>query len=152
MHTRRDVLICNARVAGMLAGLSLLPPVVQAAWTPAAFDAKTMAQLVKVLGHSTPVENKGVTIRAPDIAENGAVVPFGVASTLPGTKRLLMLVEKNPAVLAAMFHITDGVDANVVARVKMEQSSRVFAVAMMADGKVFFSQKNIHVILGNWSG
>ena len=74
---------------------------VQAAWSQAAFEAKTMADAVKALGGSAPVESKDVTITGPDIAENGAVVPVGVATALPGVKRLLLLVEKNPSALAA---------------------------------------------------
>ncbi len=77
-----------------------------------------MADAVKALGGSAPVESKDVTITGPDIAENGAVVPVGAATALPGVKRLLLLVEKNPNVLAAMFDVTDAVEANVSTRVE----------------------------------
>jgi sulfur-oxidizing protein SoxY len=98
------------------------------------------------------VESKDVTITGPDIAENGAVVPVGVATALPGAKRLLLLVEKNPNVLAAVFDITDLVEANVSTRTKMGQSSNVYAVAMMGDGKVLFAGKEIKVTLGGCGG
>jgi sulfur-oxidizing protein SoxY len=55
-----------------------------------------MPELMKALGASAPVESKDVTITGPDIAENGAVVPIGASTTLPGVKRILLLVEKNP--------------------------------------------------------
>ena len=61
-------------------------------------------------------------------------MPVACATTLPGVKRLLLLVEKNPSVLAAVFDVSDAVDANFSIRVKMGQSSNVYAVAMMADG------------------
>ena len=67
---------------------------------------------------------------------------------LPRVKRLLNLVEKNPPMLAALFDITDAVDANISTRIKMAQSSDVFAVAMMNDGKVLFARKDVKVTLG----
>ena len=82
----------------------------------------------------------------------GAVVPVGCATSLAGVKRLLLLVEKNPNALAAVFDITDAVESNVNTRVKMGQSSNVFAVAMMGDGKVLFAQKEIKVTLGGCGG
>ncbi len=152
MHSRREMLIHSAAVAGLLAGAGLLPTAAQAAWNEAAFGAKSLADAVKALGGSAPVESKDVTINGPDIAENGAVVPVGAATSLAGAKRLLLLVEKNPSVLAAVFDLTDKVEAAVNARVKMGQSSNVYAVAMMADGKVLFAQKEIKVTLGGCGG
>jgi sulfur-oxidizing protein SoxY len=152
MLNRRQVLSHSARVAALLAGAGLLPAAAHAAYNAAAFEAKTMAELVKVLGGSAPVESKDVTIIGPDIAENGAVVPVGVSTALPGAKKLLLLVEKNPSVLSAMFDVSDAVEANFSTRVKMGQSSNVYAVAMMADGKVLFAQKEVKVTLGGCGG
>jgi len=152
MQTRREMLSRSAGVAAMLAGMGLLPSVAQAAYAQAAFDAKTMADLVKSLGVSAPAENKAVTITGPDIAENGAVVPLGCSTTLPGVKRLLIAVEKNPSMLCALFDVTDAVEANFNTRVKMGQSSNVFAIAIMNDGKVFFAQKEVKVTLGGCGG
>ena len=152
MLNRRQVLSHSARVAALLAGAGRLPAAAHAAYNTAAFEAKTMADLVKVLGGSAPVESKDVTITGPDIAENGAVVPVGVSTALPGAKKLLLLVEKNPSVLSAMFDVSDAVDANFSTRVKMGQSSNVYAVAMMADGKVLFAQKEVKVTLGGCGG
>ena len=155
MKNRREVLTHSAQLTAMLATLGLFPHAAQAqtaGFNTAAFDAKTMADLMKSLGGGTPAESKDVTITGPDIAENGAVVPVGASTTLPGVKRLLLLVEKNPAMLSAMFDVTDAVDANFLTRVKMGQSSNVFAVAMMADGKVLYAVKEIKVTLGGCGG
>ena len=155
MHTRREMLSRSAQVAGMLAALGLLPGFAQAqaaGYNTPAFDAKTMADLMKALGGNAPVESKDVTITGPDIAENGAVVPVGASTALPGVKRMLLLVEKNPSMLSAMFDVTDAVDANFSTRVKMGQSSNVFAVAMMADGKVLYAAKEVKVTLGGCGG
>jgi sulfur-oxidizing protein SoxY len=152
MQTRRDMLARSASVAAALAGLGLLPQAAQAAWSQAAFEAKTMAELMKALGTSGPTESKDVTITGPDIAENGAVVPVGAATTLAGVKRIALLVEKNPSMLAALFDVTDAVEANISTRVKMGQSSNVIAVAITADNKVLFAQKEIKVTLGGCGG
>jgi len=142
----------SAVVATLMGAAGLLPQTAQAAYNAAAFDIKTMAELVKSLGGSAPTESKDVTVTGPDIAENGAVVPIGVSTALPGVKRMLVLVEKNPSVMSAMFDVSDAVDANFSTRVKMGQSSNVFAVAMMADGKVLFAQKEVKVTLGGCGG
>ena len=152
MMNRREMLSRSAALATLLGTAGLLPQAAQAAYNSAAFEIKTMAELVKSLGGSAPTESKDVTITGPDIAENGAVVPIGVSTALPGVKRLLVLVEKNPSVLSAMFDVSDAVEANFTTRVKMGQSSNVMAVAMMADGKVLFAQKEVKVTLGGCGG
>jgi sulfur-oxidizing protein SoxY len=152
MLNRRDLLAHSAKLAALLAGAGLLPQAAHAAYNTAAFEMKNMADLVKSLGGSAPVESKDVTLTGPDIAENGAVVPLGVSTALPGVKKLLLLVEKNPSVLSAMFDVSDAVDANFSTRVKMGQSSNVYAVAMMGDGKVLFAQKEVKVTLGGCGG
>jgi sulfur-oxidizing protein SoxY len=152
MVTRRLVLERSAHVAGLLAATGLLPSAARAAWPQAAFEAKSMADAMKALCDAAPTESKDVTLTGPDIAENGAVVPVGCACNLPGVKRLALLVEKNPNTLAAVFDVSDTVEPSVATRVKMGQSSPVFAVAMMADGKVLFAQKEIKVTLGGCGG
>lgn len=155
MQTRRDIVAHSAKVAALLASVGVLPSLSHAqaaAYNSAAFEAKTIADLMKSLGAGTPAESKDVTVTGPDIAENGAVVPVGAASALPGVKRMLLLVEKNPSVLTALFDVTDAVDTNFSTRVKMGQTSNVYAVAMMNDGKVLFAQKEIKVTLGGCGG
>lgn len=152
MQDRREVLSGSVKVAMLLAGAGLVPGVARAAWSQAAFDAKTMAEVVKALGGSAPAESKEVTITGPDIAENGAVVPMSVATSAAGAKRLLLLVEKNPSVLTAVFDINDAVEPSFATRAKMGQSSNVFAVALLADGRALFAQKEIKVTLGGCGG
>jgi sulfur-oxidizing protein SoxY len=155
MQTRREVLSHSAKVAAMLASVGLMPGLANAqasGYNTAAFEAKNMADLMKALGGNAPTESKDVTVSGPDIAENGAVVPIGASTALPGVKRLLLLVEKNPAMLTSMFDVTDAIEANVSTRVKMGQSSDVYAVAMMNDGKVLFAKKEVKVTLGGCGG
>jgi sulfur-oxidizing protein SoxY len=156
MTTRRDMLKKSATVASLLMGAGLLPSLAQAANVPgyaaAAFDAKSMADVMKALGAAAPVQSKDITIRGPDIAENGAVVPLGASTTLPGVKRMLLMVEKNPSTLSAMFEFTDAIEPAVSTRVKMGQSSNVYAVAMLNDGRVMYAAKEIKVTLGGCGG
>ena len=153
MQTRREMMSTSTRVLALMVSAGLLPATAMAAWSKDAFDAKTMAESVKGLGGTAaPAVSKDVTITGPDIAENGAVVPVGASTTLPGVKRLALMVEKNPSALAAVFDVTDGIEPNVSTRVKMGQSSNVFAVAIMNDGKVLYAQKEIKVTLGGCGG
>ena len=149
---RREALMRSTTVLALMAGAGLLPQTARAAYNSAAFEVKTMAELIKNLGGSAPVESKDVTVTGPEIAENGAVVPLGVSTSLSGVKKLLVLVEKNPNVMSAMFDVNDAVDANFSTRVKMGQSSNVFGVAMMNDGRVLFAQREVKVTLGGCGG
>ena len=151
MQTRRETLKQSAVVAGLLASTGLYSEQA-AAYEAAAFQAKSLADVAKALGAGAPMESKDVTIGGPDIAENGAVVPLSARTTLGGVKRILLLVEKNPAVLAAMFNVSDSVEANFATRVKMGQSSDVYAVAIMADGKTLYAKKEVKVTLGGCGG
>jgi sulfur-oxidizing protein SoxY len=122
------------------------------AFNKVAFDAKTLADVAKALGAGAPAESKDVTITGPDIAENGAVVPLGVSTTLPNVKQLLVLVEKNPSALVAVFNVTAEVEPNFSTRSKMGQSSDVYAVAITNDGKTLFAKKEVKVTLGGCGG
>lgn len=123
----------------------------QAAWNKSAFEAKNFGDAVKAIGAANVVESKDITITGPDIAENGAVVPVGVTSKLPGTQAVYILVEKNPNLLAAGFNIPSGTEANVSTRIKMGQSSDVIGL-VKADDKWFMAKKEVKVTLGGCGG
>jgi sulfur-oxidizing protein SoxY len=155
MSTRRELLSDSAHVALLLAaaGLPALARATDAAgYRKEAFEAKSVAEVMKALGAAAPQESKDVTILGPDIAENGAVVPVGAATTLAGVKQLLVLVEKNPATLTAMFEVGDAIEPVVSTRVKMGQTSDVYAVALTGDGRALFAKKEIKVTLGGCGG
>ena len=86
-------------------------------WNKAAFN-----DVLKAMGGASAEKSGDIAITAPDIAENGAVVPIAVASKIPGTQSIAILVEKNPPALSAQFDIPAGTEANVGTRVKMGQS------------------------------
>lgn len=149
---RRDALKNSAAVLGLLVAAGVLPQAAHAAYNKAAFEAKTMAEVLKALGASAPAESKDVTLTAPDIAENGAVVPIGAATTLPNVKQLLILVEKNPNTMIAAFTVNEALESNFLTRAKLGQSSDVYAVAITNDGKAFFAKKEVKVTLGGCGG
>lgn len=121
------------------------------AWNKAAFETKSMADTVKAMGGAGTAESKDVVITSPDIAENGAVVPFTISSRLPKTESIALLVEKNPNVLAASFDIPSGTEASVTTRVKMGQTSNVTAL-VKADGKFYYTTKEVKVTMGGCGG
>ncbi len=152
---RREVL----KSGGGLSLLALLgaagwlkPEAAHADWNKAAFEAKTMDETMKAYGGSAPAQSKDIAfVSTPDIAENGAVVPIGVTSSIPKPERIAILVEKNPNMLAAAFDLPAGTEPAVTTRVKMGQSSNVYAL-VKADGKYYVAQKEIKVTLGGCGG
>jgi sulfur-oxidizing protein SoxY len=157
MLNRRDVLQAGAgtTVLGLAVAAGLIPQaaMAQAAaeWNKAAFESKSLADAAKAYGGAAPAESKDVQLTGPDIAENGAVVPIGVKSSLPGTTMVAILVEKNPNIVAASFDIPEGTDADVSTRVKMGQSSNVYAL-VKAGGKFYYAGKEVKVTLGGCGG
>ena len=149
MINRRQILSRSARLSALLAAAGVWSA---PAGAGGAFDGRSLGEVAKSLGGGTPVESKDIVLTAPDISENGAQVQIGLATTLPGVRRLLLLVEKNPNVLSAVFELSDAVEAQVTTRVKVGQSSNVYAVAMMKDGRTLFAQKEVKVTLGGCGG
>ena len=121
-------------------------------WNKAAFEANTMDATMKALGGGAPAQSKDIAFfQTPDIAENVAVVPVGITSNIPKTESIAILVEKNPNMLAAMFDIPAGTEPSLSTRIKMGQSSNVYAL-VKADGKFYVTSKEIKVTLGGCGG
>lgn len=153
---RRSVLQASASMTalGLAVAAGLIKPsaaFAAANWNDAAFKAKTMDELMKAFGGNMPVESKDITVIAPDIAENGAVVPVGAESKLGKISEISLLVSNNPSVLSAQFLIPEGTEAKVNTRVKMGKSSDVYAM-VKADGKYYFAKKEVKVTLGGCGG
>lgn len=151
MQTRREILKSSGIVAALLLGAGLLPGAAMA-YQKNAFEAKSVEEVFKALGLPMPQESAEVTLTAPDIAENGAVVPMTMASSLAGVKKMLLLVEKNPSPLIAQFMVNPAVDTQYQTRAKMGESCDVYAVAVMQDGKTLFAKKEVKVTLGGCGG
>jgi sulfur-oxidizing protein SoxY len=151
---RRDFMKASGMI-GLLAAAGLLNAeevfAQQPARNTAAFEAKNLTDAVKALGGAGVTESKDIAITAPDIAENGAVVPVAVASKIANTQAVYIMVEKNPNMLAAGFNIPQGTEASVTTRIKMGQTSNVLAV-VKADNKFFMASKEVKVTLGGCGG
>lgn len=117
----------------------------------APFMAESLAEAYKAMGVSGPQESADIAFKAPDIAENGAVVPVEVESKLANTRSITILVEKNPHVLSAEFAIPDGTEPYVATRVKVAESSNIHAV-VKTDAGVFYTSKLVKVTLGGCGG
>ena len=138
----------------LLAFLGLLlarPLAALAAWNEQAFGAKSAADALKSLGAPSPASSKDIVIEAPQIAENGAVVPIEVSSSLPNTRSLAVLIEKNPFPLAGKFEFAAGAVPFVKLNVKMGETSDVRVVAE-AGGKYFTATKEIKITIGGCGG
>lgn len=156
MNTKRRSTLKAGGSAGLLALLSaagIVRPgdLFAADWNKSAFELKTTQDAFKALGASGPATSADIVIRAADIAENGAVVPVGVESKLKGTQSISILIDKNPNALAASFEIPAGTEPSVTTRVKMGQTSDVYAL-VKADGKFYVAKKEIKVTLGGCGG
>jgi len=153
---RRNVLRAGGTVAlgWVLAAAGVLRAGAAAAqaWNKAIFETHGMDATLKALGIAKPAASKDVVfVSTPDIAENGAVVPIGVTSAIPNTESIAILIENNPNMIAAVFDIPPGTEPAINTRVKMGETSNVYAF-VKADGKYFAASKEIKVTLGGCGG
>ncbi|HSP78463.1 MAG TPA: thiosulfate oxidation carrier protein SoxY [Myxococcaceae bacterium] len=156
MNEQRRLILKAGGGLGVLAlayAAGLLKPgsALAADWNKTAFEARSMEGVLKAVGGSAPAESKEIELSAPDIAENGAVVPITIESKLPKTQSIAILVEENPGALSAQYDIPEGTDPYVMTRVKMGQTSKVVAL-VKADGKYYFTTKEVKVTLGGCGG
>jgi sulfur-oxidizing protein SoxY len=118
------------------------------AWNKAAFEAKTVEAALKALGLPRPVESKELQVLADELSENGAKVPISLSWTAVGVRRLMLLVEKNPSPLSAVFELSDAIEPRLAWPVKIAQSGDVLAIAVLADGRVVSARREVRVTLG----
>ncbi len=134
-------------VAGLLKPIAALA----ATWNKEAFASKNSMDALKSLGTAGVEASGAIVIEAPQIAENGAVVPIEITSKIPGTTSIAVLVEKNPYPLAAKFDFMEGALPFVKLNAKMAETSDVRVVAT-AGGKHYTATKEIKVTIGGCGG
>jgi len=152
-QTRRSVVKAGAAM-GLLAafGAAMLKPGrALAAWNKGAFEAKSIMDAMRALGVASAEDSKAIEIRAPDIAENGAVVPIDITSSIPGTTAISVFIEKNPFPYTGTFDFSQGSMPYVHLRVKIGESSPV-RVVVAAGGKYYTSAKEVKVTIGGCGG
>jgi sulfur-oxidizing protein SoxY len=150
---RRDLLKAGGTLAVMAAfGAGILKPgQALAARNQSAFQAKSATDAMRSLGMQNAVESKDIEIRAPDIAENGAVVPIDVTSNIPGTTSIAIFIEKNPFPYTGSFDFAAGAVPFVHLRAKLGQSTPV-RVVVAANGKFYTAAKEVKVTIGGCGG
>jgi sulfur-oxidizing protein SoxY len=147
-HRRRRFLAFTGGAGAMaLTGLLTTPGVGAADWNKAAFESKALNDTLKSLGASSASESRDINITAPDIAENGAVVPVAITSKIPNTQSISIVAEKNPFPLAATFDVANGAEPYASVRLKLGQTSHVRAI-VKADGKFYTASKEVKVTVG----
>jgi len=149
MNDRRRGLL--GALAALVVGGLLKPLMALAAWNKDAFAAKSPGDALKSLGAASTEPSKDIVIDAPQIAENGAVVPIEVTSNIPGTTAIAVVIEKNPFPLAARFEFKDGALPFVKLNAKMGETSDVRVVAT-AGGKHYAATREIKVTIGGCGG
>lgn len=127
--------------AGLLAGRDA-----RAADDELAFGAVSMPEALRALG-GIPAVDREIVLTLPDLAENGAVVPVTVESHLPGTRDIFIVVEANPNPMVVRFTFPEGTEPFVSTRIKMAQTSQVYAV-VRAEGRLYAARRETQVIVG----
>lgn len=156
-HDRRSTVLQGAALLGSLGlpfGL-LAPRRARAAspaaalpWPQAAFAATTPAEALRRLGVAEALPGDGVAIKALDLVEDGAQVEVGLSARGPGVSRLILLADRNPSSLAAVFNLSDAVEPAFTFRVKLHESSTLQAVAVGADGRAQSVRRPVRVTIG----
>jgi len=154
-HLRRLILKgggAGGVLACALAAGMLRPTLAHAAdWNKAAFESKSLADALKLIGADGAAENADILIKAPEIAENGAVIPIEVSCRIAGAESIALLAEKNPFPLMAHAVLANGTEGYLNTRFKMGQTS-VVKVVVKAGGKHYIASREIKVTIGGCGG
>ena len=148
---KRRAFIKGTVAAGIATGTAVVAPNAVAKWSKETFQAKTPEDALAALGLKDAATSEDIKIKAPEIAENGAVVPVTVTSGIEGTESITLLIAKNPTPLTAVYNIGEGTVATVKSRIKMGKSSDVIAVVKAGD-KVYTNKVAVKVTKGGCGG
>jgi sulfur-oxidizing protein SoxY len=156
MNIKRRVFLKGSLAAGTVgvavgAGL-LAPQAVVAAWNEKAFKAESVDDaLAAAMGEASNTASDAIKIKAPDIAENGAVVPVSVSTDMADVESIALLAEGNNTPLVATFTLGEGAIADVSTRIKMGKTSDVIAI-VKSGGKLHSARKSVKVTIGGCGG
>ncbi len=144
--------LAGSTVAVAVSAGLLSPRSVLAAWPEGAFEAKSVQDALSGLYGSADTKPSGdINIKAPDIAENGAVVPVSVSTGMSGVSEIAIMAEKNGQPLAANFKLASNAKGFVSTRIKMGKTSDVIAVVKTGSG-AYSARKNVKVTIGGCGG
>ena len=144
--------LLTTAVLATTAGILITPRRVYAAWPKVAFDKKDLSGAIKsIYGESNLVESTKVELKAPDIAENGAIVPINVKTKLKNVESIMIFVEHNPQPLSSGYMLTSLSEPKIGTRIKMGKTSKIVAT-IKSDGKVYSASKEVKVTIGGCGG
>ncbi len=147
----KGTLAGSAVAVAVGAGL-LQPRMVLAAWPKSAFEAKTVQDAMsRLYGSAESTPSSEITIKAPDIAENGAVVPVSVNTSLSGITDIGIIAEKNAMPMSANFKMASNAKGYISTRIKMGKTSSIIAI-VVANGKIYSARKEVKVTIGGCGG
>lgn len=147
----RTLALRSAYVAAFAAGWLRPVQLLAAEWNKAAFDATALADTLKSIGAASVADSDQIQLNAPEIAENGAIVPVEITSQIPGTQTIYIIADKNPQPLVAIFEISAGLEPFISTRIKMGESSKV-RVIVQAGGKFFVATQEVKMTIGGCGG
>jgi len=152
-HQRRTVLkgVGSAAAVGVAVAAGLLKPTAAFAGDRSAFDAKGLDAAMKAIKATGAAESKDIIVKAPDIAENGAVVPVEITSNIAGTESIAILAEKNASPMVGEFNLSNGAQGFISTRIKLANTSNVRAV-VKAGSKMYTATKEVKVTIGGCGG
>lgn len=146
MHTGRRLIIKGG--LAFVALMSLPKALLAGAWPQKAFESTEAREaLTDLFGTDQTTPSGEITLKAPVIAENGAVVPVSVKTSLQGVESICIVVENNPRPLAISFELPPETLPDIACRIKMGETSKVMAVVKTNDG-IFSSSKEVKVTIG----
>jgi sulfur-oxidizing protein SoxY len=126
---------------------------VMAGWQKELFSHASAEDLIKSLTNNAELTvNDAIHIKAPEIAENGAVVPITVNASITNVNKISILVDNNPSPLTSSYDINPQLEAYVSTRVKMAKSSNIIAIVSTTDNQFFTASKSIKVTIGGCGG
>jgi sulfur-oxidizing protein SoxY len=158
MLSMKRRIFLQGTVAGSLIGIAastgLLAPrtILAATWPKQAFEAKSVSDAINALyGAEAPTESADIDIKAPAIAENGAVVPITIETTLPDVESISLVAKENPVPLTSTYVLAQNAQPYVATRIKMGKTSDVVAL-VKSGGKLYSASKEIKVTIGGCGG
>lgn len=144
--------VITAAGAGLLKPVKTLAAKAKHDYPSDAFEIEDFDKAMKQALGTTDVQEGNVSLDAPTIAENGAVVPITMSSDLDNVTNFHLFVKNNPTPFACRYYLEDVGKAEVSCRIRMGETSDIVAVAETADGKLYSKTKEVRVTIGGCGG
>lgn len=148
---KRRAFLKGTIATGIATSAAMLAPNALAKWSKETFEVKGLDDTLKAIGADGAEASTDIKIKAPEIAENGSVVPVTVTSDIDGTESISILISNNPTPLSSTYTFGEGAVPAVKNRVKMGKSSDVVAI-VKAGGKVYKNHVAVKVTKGGCGG